>query len=111
MDKQIALEEQKREAELNNRKNIYKRISLSEIRNHARIHDNTLDNNLSLLRRKRVEESRSMNSFMNQKETIPKSLSSKYLKNVIEEERKNRLIYQMKENEAREKREKANRFS
>lgn len=36
------MEKQKREEELENRKDLFKRISISEIRKHARMHDETI---------------------------------------------------------------------
>lgn len=101
-------EQKKREIEIMHRRDTYKRISISEIRKHAKLHDITVEDNLNQLRRKRFEENK---FFMGQKELFPKSLSSKYLRNVIEEERNNRALYKLKENEAQEKRDKVNRFS
>jgi len=104
-------ERKKREIEIQNRKDIYKRISISEIRKHAKLHDITVEDKINQLRRKRFEENKTSKSYMGHKDSIPKSLSSKYLKDVIEEERNNKILNKIKENEAQEKKNKANRFS
>jgi hypothetical protein len=47
------LDKRKRELELNYRKGVFKRISISEIRIHARKHDHIIENTLDILKKKR----------------------------------------------------------
>ncbi|CAI2384441.1 unnamed protein product [Moneuplotes crassus] len=103
-------ENRKRITELNNRKDIYKRISISEIRRHARMHDDTVESNVTVLRNRRMQGGKSTFSIPQKRESTS-SLSSKFLKSAIEEEREHKALMKFKEEEAKEKREKANRFS
>jgi hypothetical protein len=50
------MEEERRQQELESRKNIFKRISISEIRKHAREHDNILEQNLAIMKKRRGDE-------------------------------------------------------
>lgn len=71
-------EAQKRVNELNHRKDIFKRISISEIRIHARKHDHIVEDKLSILREKRRNESPASHSE-NTREAANPIFSSKYL--------------------------------
>lgn len=104
------LENQKRENELNHRKDVFKRISISEIRIHARKHDHIVGDKLSVLREKRKNEAPASHSE-NAREAANPIFSSKYLKNVINEEKLKKINDKRRDNEAKEKRNKASRFS
>lgn len=79
-------ERKRREYQLNNRRDIYQRVSLSEIRRHAREHDDTIENNLTILRNRRIQKAGSCQSI-GRKDSTPKSFNSKFLQNAIEEEK------------------------
>jgi len=106
------LDNLKREQELENRKNIFKRISLSEIRKHAKEHDNKLEDNLSVLRNRRLDMiGRSHDARDRISDQSPRSHNSKYLQNHIKQEKIQKMINEAKMNEGKEKRDKANRFA
>lgn len=93
---------------------MFKRISISEIRMHARLHDRMLDQNLSELRNKRKEKitlDPIEQSDKSANTAISSNYNSKYLRNAIEEQRKRKIEISMKEKELKDKRSKVDKFS
>ena len=96
-------EQQRREEELELRKKVFKQISISEIRKHAKDHDHELHKKMKSMKRRRehfVEEdneghSKSAKGLIN--------YNSKYLKGAIEEEKKKRILKVLKEKEVKDK--------
>ncbi|CAI2384229.1 unnamed protein product [Moneuplotes crassus] len=103
-------ERKRREYQLNNRRDIYQRVSLSEIRRHAREHDDTIENNLTILKNRRVHKTGSCQS-VGKMDSTPMLFNSKFLQNAIEEEKEKKVQLKVKEQQARDKLDKATRFS
>lgn len=107
---QREVEEQKRQSEMQYRKNVFKRISISEIRKHAKMHDSKVEESVSMLRRKRLQNT-PLESDARDGNATPTGYSSKFLVNTIEQEKKMKILRNLKEKEAKHKRDKANKFS
>lgn len=106
-------EERRKLEELQARKEMYKRISISEIRIHAKLHDKVLDENLNILSKKRKDQIK-LNPIENPDKvstTVSSQYSSKYLKNAIEEEKRKKIEQVMKEQNLKDKRSKVEKFS